>query len=26
VVAMDRAPAKIWLEPMYDLKAERVKG
>jgi 4-methylaminobutanoate oxidase (formaldehyde-forming) len=26
VVAMDRAPARIWLEPMYDPKAERVKG
>ena len=26
VVAMDAAPAKIWLEPMYDPRAERVKG
>ena len=26
VVAMDRTPAKIWLEPMYDPRAERVKG
>jgi glycine cleavage system T protein len=26
VVAMDRTPAKIWLEPMYDPKSERVKG
>jgi sarcosine dehydrogenase len=26
VVAMDRAPAKIWLGPMYDPKGERVKG
>jgi glycine cleavage system T protein len=26
VVAMDRTPAKIWLEPMYDPKAERVKA
>ncbi|MEP9386256.1 FAD-dependent oxidoreductase [Mesorhizobium sp. KR9-304] len=26
VVAMDRTPAKIWLEPMYDATAERVKG
>jgi len=26
VVAMDLTPAKIWLEPMYDAKAERVKG
>jgi len=25
VVAMDRTPAKIWLEPMYDAKGERVK-
>jgi 4-methylaminobutanoate oxidase (formaldehyde-forming) len=26
VVAMDRTPAKVWLEPMYDPKGERVKG
>jgi glycine cleavage system T protein len=26
VVAMDRTPAKIWLAPMYDPKAERVKA
>ena len=26
VVAMDRTPAKIWLEPMYDPKSERVKA
>ena len=26
VVAMERTPAKIWLEPMYDPKAERVKA
>jgi glycine cleavage system T protein len=26
VVAMDRTPAKIWLEPMYDPRAERVKA
>ena len=26
VVAMDKTPAKIRLEPMYDPKAERVKG
>ncbi|MCX7302970.1 MAG: FAD-dependent oxidoreductase [Hyphomicrobiales bacterium] len=26
VVAMDRTPAKIHIEPMYDAKAERVKG
>ena len=26
VVAMDRTPAKICLEPMYDPKGERVKG
>ncbi|MEW9837012.1 GcvT family protein [Mesorhizobium marinum] len=26
VVAMDRTPARIWLEPMYDAKAERVKA
>ena len=26
VVAMDRTPAKIWLEPMYDPAASRVKG
>ena len=26
VVAMDRTPAKIWLEPMYDPTASRVKG
>jgi glycine cleavage system T protein len=25
VVAMERTPAKIWLQPMYDAKAERVK-
>jgi hypothetical protein len=26
VVAMERTPAKIWLDPMYDAKAERVKA
>ena len=26
VVAMERTSARIWLEPMYDPKAERVKG
>jgi len=26
VVAMDRTPARIWLEPMYDPKGEPVKG
>jgi 4-methylaminobutanoate oxidase (formaldehyde-forming) len=26
VVAMDRFPAKLWLEPLYDPAGDRVKA